>query len=161
MNIKKLEKVINDSQKEVFFNKKDYGIIKLQEENNSLILNFNYQNKVYTIQCKLKDDLDIQIIQNLLNILYKTQLNPLKSEIYSIKNKIQKQPERIYRWKSILHKYENDIIKKEECIQKLKLINEDIYIYYTEIEEIKENSLPYRILKNILYATLNYIKSNK
>ncbi|APM37807.1 hypothetical protein [Clostridium kluyveri] len=114
---------------------------------------FNYKYKVDD-----KNLISNLLIEGLINEIYQKDLLPRKYQIKKIKKHLDRQLERIFNWKSKIAMMKKqkiyDFELERKVARKLNEINEEIYINWKAMDDIKVDLYEYEIFKDILFESL-------
>lgn len=114
---------------------------------------FNYKYKVDD-----KNLISNLLIEGLINEIYQKDLLPRKYQIKKIKKHLDRQLERIFNWKSKIAMMKKqkiyDFELERKVARKLNEINEEIYINWKAMDDIKVDLYEYEIFKDILFQSL-------
>lgn len=98
------------------------------------------------------------LIEGLINEIYQKDLLPRKYQIKKIKKHLDRQLERIFNWKSKIAMMKKqkiyDFELERKVARKLNEINEEIYINWKAMDDIKVDLYEYEIFKDILFESL-------
>lgn len=101
------------------------------------------------------------LIRGLINEIYQKDLLPRKYQIKKIKKHLDRQLERIFNWKSKIAMMKKqkiyDFELERKVARKLNEINEEIYINWKAMDDIKVDLYEYEIFKDILFESLKQL----
>ncbi len=136
------------------------GLMEVLFCNGQMILKIQDGQECFNYSCKVTNENSISnlIIQELINEIYQKDLLPRKYEIKRIKKYLDRQLERIFKWKAkiVMMKKQKvyDFGLEHKVTQKLNEINENIYINWKTMDDIKADLYEYEVFKDILFQSL-------
>lgn len=162
MTITKMLKEINEAMNvgEQLVLDGETGLMEVTSDGQYIVLNVQDGEEYFNYKCKVNDENSISnlIIQELINEIYQKDLLPRKYKIKEIKRYLNRQLERIFKWKAkiVMMKKQGiyDLELEHKVETKLNEINENIYINWKNMDDIKVDSYEFEVFKDILFQSL-------
>lgn len=156
--LKEINEAVNIGQQIILDGETD--LMEIVFSNGYMILNVHDGEESFKYKCKVTNENSISnlIIQELINEIYQKDLLPRKYKIKEIKRYLNRQLERIFKWKAkiIMMKKQGiyDLELEHKVETKLNEINENIYTSWKNMDDIKVDLYEYEIFKDILFQSL-------